>query len=51
MNVGNIAEHLLGARNVPGPLDISFHLIPTILQGGSCDNPHFTDEETETPRW
>ena len=43
-------EHLLRARHVPGLLYISSHLIPTILQSGSYDNPCLTDEETEAQR-
>ena len=43
-------EHLLWARNIPSPLYISSHLIPTLLPGGSYDNPRFTDEKTEARR-
>lgn len=47
-------RHLLGTYSRPdyvrGAPYTSPPLVPTILPGGSCDNPHFTGEETEVQR-
>lgn len=43
-------EHLRRARCVRSAPYISPPLVPTILPAGSCDKPHFTDEEVEAQR-